>query len=82
MSDARRAENFRLARGWAPARLRHDAGVATLAGGLQTPFARYWLSGFLADPGTPGPVVGRRAAADSSPDYRLGFRMGYIWVEV
>jgi predicted MFS family arabinose efflux permease len=29
--------------------LRHDAGVATFAAGLRTPFARYWLSGFLAD---------------------------------
>ena len=32
-----------------PAGLRHDAGVATFAAGLRTPFARYWLSGFLAD---------------------------------
>jgi MFS family permease len=30
-------------------RVRHDAGVATFAAGLRTPFARYWLSGFLAD---------------------------------
>ena len=29
--------------------LRHDAGVATFAAGLRAPFARYWLSGFLAD---------------------------------
>ena len=29
--------------------LRHDAGVAIFATGLRTPFARYWLSGFLAD---------------------------------
>jgi hypothetical protein len=29
--------------------IRHDAGVATFATGLRTPFARYWLSGFLAD---------------------------------
>ncbi|HMD24664.1 MAG TPA: MFS transporter, partial [Streptosporangiaceae bacterium] len=29
--------------------LRHDAGVATFAAGLRRPFARYWLSGFLAD---------------------------------
>src|SRR5271169_3143688 len=32
-----------------PAGLRHDAGVATFAAGLRTPFARYWLSGYLAD---------------------------------
>lgn len=29
--------------------VRHDAAVVTLAGRLRTPFARYWLSGFLAD---------------------------------
>jgi MFS family permease len=29
--------------------VRHDAGVATIATGLRAPFARYWLSGFLAD---------------------------------
>jgi hypothetical protein len=34
-------------RGCGPAGLRHDAEVATFAAGLRTPFARYWLSGFL-----------------------------------
>jgi MFS family permease len=29
--------------------VRHDAGVATFATGLRTPFVRYWLSGFLSD---------------------------------
>src|SRR5215475_14962638 len=29
--------------------VRHDALVATLAGRLDSPFGRYWLSGFLAD---------------------------------
>ena len=29
--------------------IRHDAEVATFASGLRAPFARYWLSGFLAD---------------------------------
>jgi MFS family permease len=29
--------------------VRHDAAVVVLAGRLPTPFARYWLSGFLAD---------------------------------
>jgi hypothetical protein len=32
-----------------PAGFRHDAGVSTFAAGLRAPFARYWLSGFLAD---------------------------------
>ena len=27
----------------------HDAEMVALAGGFRTPFARYWLSGFLAD---------------------------------
>jgi predicted MFS family arabinose efflux permease len=30
-------------------RPRHDADVAALAGGFRAPFARYWLSEFLAD---------------------------------
>jgi MFS family permease len=29
--------------------VRHDAGVVALADGFRRPFARYWLSGFLAD---------------------------------
>jgi hypothetical protein len=29
--------------------IRDDAGVVAFAGGFQRPFARYWLSGFLAD---------------------------------
>jgi hypothetical protein len=31
------------------AAVRHDAGVVALADGFRRPFARYWLSGFLAD---------------------------------
>src|SRR5262245_12149031 len=27
----------------------HDAGMVAFAGGFRAPFARYWLSGFLAD---------------------------------
>jgi hypothetical protein len=27
----------------------HDAEMVAFAGGFRTPFARYWLSGFLAD---------------------------------
>jgi MFS family permease len=35
--------------GWPSEGVRHDAAVVALTGRLRTPFARYWLSGFLAD---------------------------------
>src|SRR6516162_6947087 len=44
-----RARHLSCDHSYCNGRVRHDAGVATFASGLRTPFARYWLSGFLAD---------------------------------